>query len=538
MNPTDDVKHSPKEDRKEEAKQTELVLYCGRQVKRMHPKDDFYTGMTPHLSLLDRLWMSLNYIFEMEMFQQTSPTHAPQSFRAIVERIDQLSLVENVEDSKRYQQVLQKLQELFTSLCKGKQIALRLTGVSSMEELYVKQVELKLYKQAAERRYLRHPAYISKRKEIDLHLILALKHKISEQDQKIIEEYWDLLAAWPKTYIETTDQFMLDFDTLLLDLISSCLDIHQTKQYSTGDEFYHHFKELILEKLASSLQAKTACCNEFDKTVWDYIFLMGECQLEDVLRQKVRRGLRFRWQERKNLVEQVTLFLREKNQKKIESYTVQQLAKYQNYETLLGKLAEKIQKHRKNNPNISPIASARLDELCQMILQAKELIVEKKESQQEESLEDLNSSLNKMLKELAADDILSERLKSVLVRSLRDIVTLHKRIQVCLKKTDQDLMKLALKAVKRHLGETPDEIYAYIPQQTDFEKLMSDIREIENPNPFSIQEHPFNIVAFSLEIFWNMPQFLKNSSDYFFQQLEETDEKKLNLLSSRVFDMK
>lgn len=533
MNATEAVRPNSEESKKERTKQVKLVLYQGRKVEHIFPRSD-----SPRLSMLDKFWMSLNYTFEMELFQQRSSLYAPKNFKEIVGRIDQLSLVENAEDSKRYQQVLQRLQELFISLCKGKQIALRLVGASSMQELYEKQVRLKLFRQSAEQQYLKNLFYVSNRKEIDQYLILAFKQNLNEQDQKIIKEYWDLLSAWPKTYIEKANQFTLYFDTLFLDLISAYLDMTQMKQYSTGDEFCHHFKELILEKLKHSLtQAKMVYSAEYDGAVLDYVFLMGECKLEEVLRQKVRQELRSKWQEMKDSVEQRTNFFREENQKKIASYIAQKLTRYQSYQTLLGELAEEIQKRRDKSPDLSPIASARLYELCQITLQAQELILEVRENQREENLDDLNLSLNKVLKELSADGILSEQLESVLIRNLKNIFHLHKRIESCLKKTDQDFMELALKSVKKCFGETPDEIWAYIPQQTAFENLMFDIRRIGNSNPFSNQEHPFNIVICSLEIPWNMAQISKNPVKYFFKQLEKIDEEKLDLLSSRIVVM-
>lgn len=524
------VQSSTEGAKKEEHEQTKVVVYRGKKVGqevRLSNKN-----IMPHASMLDRYMMSFNYLLETPICHQKISIRLPLAFQEMLNQLDPLFLEEEAEDvSKEIQDLHRRIQEQFMQLVEQKRKVLDSEGVSTTKKLMEKQENLARVKQMAEQEYLKHPLHVYNRVEIDTYLILAFKQNIDEKEQKIIEDYWDLLAAYQKTYEKKTKQLNNYLIRLLLDTISDTLDITQIKKYSTLNEFYQAVIQQLVTKFSPSLEEKMASYQDtFDRTVFDYVILMGQYKLDVILQQTVRQELRSRLQDMENLLEKGIVFFREQNQTNLESYTTERLNKYRSCVVLLDELCAEIQREQAA-AHFSP---DRLQEFVQEVIHARTEVTLQIEQKEKENVDALRLSLNKVLEKVIAEDVPDKSFKCSLIQSLKDIDDCHNKIKECQSKTDKDFKKLALEKMKERFGETPDEICTYFPEQTMFENLIFELRKIENPSFSTNLELLSHAMYFILDISWDTSNIPGNPLRYFLRQLEEIDQEKLALLKPQV----
>jgi hypothetical protein len=431
---------------------------------------------TGSISFSDKMMMEIGKILNKEatLIQQLLPTSIKQIFSQAEKILCQGKSKE--QSIILYQQVDKIRQQIIEE---RKQLCF-LAGVSSMDELEKKRQQIAEYKKEAGKLYLQNQQNIETRRQLDKALTALKRTENQQENEEIIDKYWNLIAQDPNGYEEmqqTEGRSLVIFTDSMMSTIASLPERLQ-KQMNEGKEV--NPIEMMIKLLNDSMNTTAEKLLQEKESLdingqikIDYLLLKGSIIMPALLNKVVKQQVN------------------------------QQIEKS---EEMLQPCLETVRKWHKE----------RLEEYSERI-KADQVKLEMYEKENQEALSVFKGKETsyKGLREVFQEDI----------RNFEAILAEENQ------KTEEDLYTEAYEILGDFTSIDPRLMRQYLPLETEGDKKIQQFLELDLglDNSFK-QQNSLILPNASSDLQVDLTQ-LKDPTEYFLQQMKLDDAKKLNILS-------
>lgn len=334
--------------------QGEIAIYQGRKFN--HPSHAFIQELVPKLSFTNKMFLNIGRILEVDMSRVFA--FLPRGFTKMLERIDdmfqaieqsanppqamfgcfakkRLTLQEEIAQEKekdKNQLILYgQAEELIYQFGVQRQQQLLLAGVYSSKEFEEKQKKIAEYRALAEERYLQDPSHIEMRKKIDRNIILSYKGNLNQQEEAIIEEYWNYVTTTPEGYIKMAQVEARSIELFGASLFDKLDSIMEKMQLSVPEEklkpsqyMTKVFNQFAFNTYQQLKEKKSQCESMEEKLLMEYLMLKNVPLMSTVIKMQLRQHLTSQLAAAEQEAEEIWVkFVKEQQQLDIDLYQKQ-----------------------------------------------------------------------------------------------------------------------------------------------------------------------------------------------------------------------